>query len=1073
MSSTPPTPKTTEPSSAGGPPCPAPQRLEAYAVEPGAQPDLAEHLQHCAACRSLVRELGANSDFLREFRPWWLQKGSTHGVILPTDDVPGYRVLEEIFRGGQGVVYKAIQTATKRTVAIKMLLAGGFATPMQRARFEREIEIVGTLRHPNIVTIYESGSLVGGRVGFTMEYVDGRPLDEWIAQQRTRPEAGAAALGPPERRRGPILSLFRATCDAVSYAHQRGVIHRDLKPSNILVDDQNQPHILDFGLAKALGDTSHRELTRSGEFMGTIAYAAPEQVRGQYADVDTRTDVYALGVIAYEMLTGRAPYPTDGPLSTVVRNIVELEPSRPSSISPGVDDELETIILTALSKDPARRYQSAAALLIDVDHYLAGEPLDARRDSVPYLLRKFLRRHRLPAAIAAAFLLVLTVGFVTTLTFWGSAVRERNEARRARFDEQRQRETAEAVNRFLQDLVASANPDGTLGQHATLRQALAAAAIRLDAGALTAQPDVHAALRLTIGDVFRQLGRYDEAETHLQRALELRSAQQGTLHAQVAPVLDALAMLAADRGNPRAAADFAQRALDARRLAASVSDPDVLRNTGLLAVYLSRAGDDARAATLFAQALALARRPSAESPAMHVKLASDYGNFLRERGRLLEAQAWLREALERCRAWSSRGDDDLPGALTNLGGVLLQGGDVFAARELFEEVLTLRRTQFRADHPGIADALNNLVGTYDALGDWEESVALLRDALDIARSALGNDHPRVCWFRRNLAGQLAKLGRYDESELLLREIVAANWRTYGSPNEKVADSLLAHAEALGRQRRYDEALAAQRQAVPILRAIGLTDRLASAHAQLYSWELAAGRRLAAECAARAACVDLRRVLCDDDMPVLVALNRLAMHLADDHRFGEAVESVEYLYERSRHFETVHPAFTANAANNLALVRHRAGDLLGAETAYRIAIALHEQAPTPTGDALQPRVNLAILLTSLCREEEAVPLFTAVLKDAERCLPRWDFVRVNALCGYLRCLTQLGRFEHAEQLGLDAFQESREAADDPDWAGMLLARGLADLYAECSRPDERAIWRAIALAAESPAVVPPR
>ncbi|MCG3128716.1 MAG: Serine/threonine-protein kinase PknD [Phycisphaerae bacterium] len=1065
MNSTPPTPKTTDAFDRGASGCPTPQRLEAHAADPSAAPEVAGHLAGCGACQALHREISANAEFLREFGPWWRQRDSTHGVILPTDDVPGYRVLEEIFRGGQGVVYKAIQAATKRTVAIKMLAAGGFATPMQRARFEREIEIVGTLRHPNIVTIYESGSLAGGRVGFTMEYVDGRPLDEWIAQQRAEGR-DSAARRPAALRGGTLMTLFRATCDAVSYAHQRGVIHRDLKPSNILVDAHHQPHILDFGLAKALGDASQRELTRSGEFMGTIAYAAPEQVRGQHGDVDTRTDVYALGVIAYQMLTGRAPYPTDGPLSTVVRNIIELEPPRPSVLNPRVDGELDTIVLKALSKDPERRYQSAAALLVDVDHYQAGEPLDARRDSLAYVVRKFLRRHRVPAVIAAAFVVVVTVGFFTTLTFWRRAVRERNEARVARVDERRQRQIAEAVNQFLQELFAGADPDSRLGQQATLRDALALAAERLEEGALQSQPDVHAALRLTIGDVFRQLGRFEEAEVHLRRALELRTAQYGSAHRQLVPVLESLARLAADRGAPQAAAESMRRAIEICGAPTAAEDAELLERKGLLAIFLARAGDHAEAAGLFSDALAAARRGRRESETPLVRLASDYGDFLRERGRLLEAEAWLREALALCRGSNTCDEAALCGALTNLGGVLLQSGDAFAARQYFEEVLTIRRAHARADHPGIADAINNLVGTYDALGDSQESAALLRDALEIARSSLGRDHPRVCWFARNLAGQLEKLGRLGESEGLLREIVAANERTYGASDPKTAESLLACAGLLTRQRRLDEAAAMQRRAAVIFRAHQLAENLANAEIAIYQSELAAGRALAAECVLRLGVIDLRRLRGDNHPSVIAALNRLWMRLNDVGRQAEALEGVEYLYELCQPWREDHPAFVANAANNLALVRHRVGDLPSAEPAYRAAIALHERAGTLSGDAIQPRVNLAILLTSLAREEEAALMFERAIGEADRRLPRWEMVRINAICGYLRCLAQLGRHELAEQIGLNEFQRAREAADAPEWVPQLLARSLADVYAEWDRPEERVAWRAIAQACET-------
>jgi hypothetical protein len=300
--------------------------------------------------------------------------------------VPGFDILDELGRGGMGVVYKAVQRATKRTVALKVMLQGPFASPRQQRRFEREVDLAASLRHPGIVTIYDSGVTPQGLHYFVMEYIEGVPLDEYLRS-------------PVPSSQADSLRLFRKIASAVAYAHQRGVIHRDLKPGNIRLDADGEPHVLDFGLAKAAGSndpdvpTDH-PLTFTGEFLGTLAYASPEQAAGDLAQVDVRTDVYALGVILYQMLTGKFPYPVAGRIPEVLRNIAETEPEPPvSSNQERIDESLAAIMLKAMAKDPARRYQSAAAFVEDIDRYLAGEAPQARAVSMSFLVRSWVRRN--------------------------------------------------------------------------------------------------------------------------------------------------------------------------------------------------------------------------------------------------------------------------------------------------------------------------------------------------------------------------------------------------------------------------------------------------------------------------------------------------------------------------------------------------------------------------------------------------------------------------------------------------------------------------------------------------------
>ena len=375
--------------------------------------------------------------------------GSSEGVTLPADAFPGYEITGEIHRGGQGVVYEAIQKSTDRKVAIKAMKEGPFSCPDDRTRFEREVQILAHLNHPHIVAIHDSGSAESGFY-FVMDYIPGSALDEFMrAKQRSIRET---------------LELFADICDAVNAAHLRGIIHRDLKPSNIQVSPAAEPHILDFGLAKvANGKDDRSAMTMTGQFVGSVPWASPEQAQGAPQKIDMRTDVYSLGMILYHMLTGRFPYQVTGNIRDVIDNILNAEPIRPSAIRKRINDEVETIVLKCLSKEPDRRYQTAGELVRDIRRYMSGEPIEAKRDSVGYVLRKHLHRYRFPVAIAGAFALVVTVGLVTSLIFWRDAVDERNAAHNARAEAEHQAAIAQAVNEFLnQDLLASANPMNSL-----------------------------------------------------------------------------------------------------------------------------------------------------------------------------------------------------------------------------------------------------------------------------------------------------------------------------------------------------------------------------------------------------------------------------------------------------------------------------------------------------------------------------------------------------------------------------------------------------------------------------------
>ena len=556
--------------------CPEIGALDAMAAG-GGDEAVRTHVEHCDSCRERMEDIRRNNDLFDRLGTTLAgDRPREHGS---SDAPPGYRLIEEVHRGAQGVVYRAEQVSTKRTVALKLLHAGRFATTAQRRRFERELDLIARMRHPNVVAVHDGGRTPDGGWFLAMEFVDGVTLDEHeTGPVRTRADA--------ER----VARLFVKICDGVAHAHRHGVIHRDLKPGNVLIDAEGEPRIVDFGLARERDDQT---VTRPGEFAGTLAYAAPEQVsRGE--SVDVRTDVYALGAMLYERLTGCRPHETAGPLREVIRRISEDSP-RALSVVRGdrvVPVDLETIIVTALSHDANQRYESAGALTADLERFLAGAPIEARRASTWYMLRKAAQRHKAPAVAAGIAVLVLAGFAVAMSVAYSRAATEAAKANQIRY--------------FLEDTLASVSPE-TPGEPVTVRDTLDEAVHWVEL-ALHDQPEVEASLRNTIGNSYRVLGEYKAAEVQLQRALELRRELLGPNHPETAASLTSLGLLRRDQGRLDEAADLVGRglAITERRWGrghARVTNP--LLNLGMIEHRRGRL-DGARA--LFDRAIAIRLR---------------------------------------------------------------------------------------------------------------------------------------------------------------------------------------------------------------------------------------------------------------------------------------------------------------------------------------------------------------------------------------------------------------------------------------------------------------------------------
>lgn len=449
--------------------CPAEALLIAHICGELPAPDDAwveSHVATCAACQGCLDQWReAQEELLRPLRERtsgqdpaatpaalaFLEPGGPARSVR----IPGYEILRELHRGGQGIVLLAIQTSTRRKVAIKVLRDGALASTISQRRFEREIEIIARLKHPNVVSIFDSGATAAGLRFYVMDYIEGVTLREYV--QARRPDL-------PD-----LLSLFNRVCEGVRFAHQKGILHRDLKPSNILIDEHGSPRILDFGLARLLDEPGHEQLSMTGQVLGTLPYLAPEQARGGREELDVRTDIYALGVILFELLTGQYPYPVVGQIADVLRNICDAAPSDPSrawtatsgvrgtrrrwssqSANP-IDHDVHTIVLKALAKEPGRRYQSVDAFEDDISRFLQGEPISAKRDSALYVLRKLAARHRV-ATVVVACLFCILVSFATiALDLWRETERGWEQARMAL---QAAADTRDAVSEAVKNTLA-------------------------------------------------------------------------------------------------------------------------------------------------------------------------------------------------------------------------------------------------------------------------------------------------------------------------------------------------------------------------------------------------------------------------------------------------------------------------------------------------------------------------------------------------------------------------------------------------------------------------------------------
>jgi tetratricopeptide (TPR) repeat protein len=723
-----------------------------------------------------------------------------------------------------GIVYEAEQERPNRRVALKIVRPGLVPAEGLR-RFELEYEFLGRLQHPGIAQIYQAGiadTEYGPQPYFVMELVRGLRLDEFIRSH-----------GPALRER---LELVAAIADAVQHAHHRGIIHRDLKPANILVNGAGEPKVLDFGIARAAHDSMRTTMqTAAGEVLGTISYMSPEQVSGDVSELDTRSDVYALGVILYEVLAERPPHNLDRKaFAEAVRIIQHDEPTRLRMAVPAIPADVETIVEKALEKEKTRRYSSAEDLAGDIRRFLRDEPIAARPASATYQLRKYARRHKAIVAGVTASVIMLLLGVVATS--W-QAVRARRAERvaEARANEaELERAKAVAVTTFLTEMLGSVDPAEAQGRDVSVRHALDAAAAKLDAGGSGRQPDVEIAVRNVIGTTYSGLGLHDAAERHLRAALELEE-RTGAAPLVRADTNARLVSALYEAGKRKEAEPFAREALRLRRESLGANHPDVASSLDDLGAILIGDGDLSGAEAMVREALATKRQTlPPDDPKLAVSL-NNLGFLLWRKGELEEAEHLYREALRIDRQKLGNQHPEIPSRLLNLAVLYRDLGRPGEAEALAREALEIRRKILGEQHPNLSDAMDVVAASLEDQGKDSEAETLLRQALAIAIRAYGEVNLNTARLRHNLGWVLWKQGRYAEADPLFRVAAVNIPKTYGPTyrGARLAAANLAHnLNGLGDARRAEstarEVLAAYRK-VPADRTI-VTALIALSHA---------------------------------------------------------------------------------------------------------------------------------------------------------------------------------------------------------------------------------------------------
>jgi serine/threonine protein kinase/Tfp pilus assembly protein PilF len=778
----------------------------------------------CRGCPELLSELKRRVAALESLAP--LVGGSESrswgpAPVSTVTDVPGaasaspggvisgglrYRLERFHARGGLGEVYVAYDETLHREVALKRIRGEPAGDTDSLSRFVVEAEVTGRLEHPGVVPVYGLGEDSEGRPFYAMRFVRGETLHD--AAQRFH-ERDTPDREPGERTLAlrQLLAQFVAVCNAVAYAHSRGILHRDLKPANVLLGPYGETLVVDWGLAKqtrtAEGAESAEEEkgagicplsssapsassavsspdTLPGQSIGTPGFMSPEQAAGAWDRVGPASDIYSLGATLYFLLTGKSPFPTGGVAERLFRAQMGHFP-QPRRVKSSVPAALDAVCQKALALQPADRFATALELAADVEHWLAAEPVSAYPEPWPLRLRRWARRH--PAVLAAVAALVLTA--LAGLALGLAAVRAEQRltlAERDRAEEASGRATAQAaragaLNQFLlEDLLGAAAPErNARDKQVTVEQVLDKAAGKVEKG-FPGQPEVEGDVRMAIGETYYRLGRLDRAEPQLENALRLRTLALGPDHPETLDAVNDLALVRKQRGKLAEAEPLYRQNLDARRRVLGSEHPDTLLAINNLASLLAETGKLADAEQLFRENLEARRRTGGAEGPQTLVAANNLAVVLAEEGKLEEAAELYRQTLQtRMRLLGADHPDTVLSA-HNLGAVLQSSGRLAEAEPLLRQNLEARRRVLGPEHFETLQSLNSLAGLLKDRGKLDEAERLLQEGLSASRRVLGPDHPDTLRTMNNLAGALEQAGKRTEAETLAREALTRGRR---------------------------------------------------------------------------------------------------------------------------------------------------------------------------------------------------------------------------------------------------------------------------------------------------------
>ncbi len=911
-----------------------------------------DHDQTCGAFQpasnpdAVTAETDARSD-----APYARQSDLASRTLAPGVMIGPYRLINVIGEGGFGVVYRAEQDKPRRTVALKLVRAG-LAGERDLKRFELEAEVLGRLQHPGIAQVYNAGTVpapTGPQPYFAMEYVDGVTLTE---------HARRANLGTRDR-----LELVARIADAVQHAHSKGVIHRDLKPGNILITTDSTPKVLDFGVARLTDHdmqtaTMHTDI---GVVVGTVPYMSPEQATGDPSDLDTRSDVYALGVIAYELLVGRLPHDLSKKLvHEALRIIREEEPTRLSVHNKTLRGDVETIIAKALEKEKPRRYQTASDFAADIRRYLHDEPITARPASAGYQLSKFARRNRgLVAGVGAAFLLLIA-GVVGTSLALQRALRAEDglsvqltRTEEARAEAEREARIARAVTSFLtDDVLASAQPASSdeqgRGRDVTIRQALDAAAMRIDTasrpgGRFDGEPAVERAVRSAIGQAYAALGEYQAADVHLSRADQLADPQ-----------------------------------------ADSPEDLEIDARRGRL---LSQRGNIPESISLLADVVARSERLLGPTDTHTIRAIISLGESMRMAGDIPGAETVLRDAVDR----ASHVDDPrtLAAAQSSLATTLmLKSGHNDECERLYRQASESLRTINGQDHPETLVSINDVALFLNATKRPAEAEPLLHEVLDARTRVLGEDHPDTIVSVMSLAFVLDDLGRADEALALHERAVATSARSLGNDHQNTIAAKNNLAAALFARGDTDRALELMIEAMESMERTSGKDHPYSLSSRTNVGVLL--HRLGRSREALPHLLDAfdgrKRVLGPTHPNTITSMVTLSEVYRELGEFDKAEPiAIELVQTRTSLLGPEHPD-TLVAVSNLARTRIELGRLDQAELAMRDVVRLSDKAyPDPHPRRVTSRLMLVAILRGTGLPDDATPVPEPHRAEAARLL----------------------------------------------------------------------------------------